>query len=84
MAVNHITRSSSGGLVKVSLTPVKAIRKHCVECMGFSPYEVRKCTAENCALYPYRLGTRPDSKEDAENVNFFKEIASDLAPELNV
>lgn len=84
MAIKHIIRNSSGKLVETNLTPIKAIRKHCVECMGFSPYEVKGCTAINCALYPYRLGTRPDIKKDKANSDLLKEIAGDLALGLNV
>jgi len=47
---------------KERLTPVKAIRKHCIECMGFSPRLVSKCPAEGCALYPYRMGRNPARK----------------------
>lgn len=41
------------------LTPVKAIRKFCVECNGGSIYETKYCTAPNCPLFPYRQGHRP-------------------------
>ena len=44
---NHETK-------KVFLTPVKAIRKHCVECMGFKVREVERCTSPLCCLYPFR------------------------------
>jgi len=43
------------------LTPIKSIRKHCLECSGGSVKEVRECIIENCPLYPYRLGKRPKS-----------------------
>lgn len=41
------------------LTPIRAIRKYCMECSNFSPNEIRLCPIKNCALYPYRLGKRP-------------------------
>ena len=41
------------------LTPMKAIRAKCLDCVCGSPYEVRKCTCEDCPLYVYRLGHRP-------------------------
>ena len=44
------------------LTPVKAIRAHCLHCCGYSPKEVRLCTVETCSLYPYRLGHSPGRK----------------------
>ena len=43
-----------------NLTPVRAIRLHCLECVGRSSKEVRECTSKFCALYPYRLGKKPD------------------------
>jgi hypothetical protein len=33
-----------------------AIRNHCLECCGYDPAEVRRCTAPQCWLWPYRLG----------------------------
>ena len=38
-------------------SPVKAIREHCVECMGGSRYDVKGCTSPGCHLYPFRMGT---------------------------
>ena len=53
------------------LTPMKAIRKKCVECSGGSVYEVKLCTVKNCPLYCYRHGKRPKDdeipEEEAEN-----------------
>lgn len=50
------------------MTPGKAIRKHCVECIG-SVYEVKDCKGDqlldgtSCHFYKYRLGTgRPSVK----------------------
>ena len=34
----------------------KAIDQFCVECMGGSKAEIKKCTAPTCPLYPWRLG----------------------------
>jgi len=31
-----------------------AVHAHCYECIGWVRGEVKKCTAEACALYPYR------------------------------
>jgi len=41
------------------MTPIKAIREHCIDCCGGSRKEVRLCTAAACALHPYRMGHRP-------------------------
>lgn len=48
------------------LTPMKAIRKKCVECSGGSAQEVRMCTVETCPLYRYRSGHRPKDEEIIE------------------
>ena len=41
-------------------TPIKAIRKKCIDCCNGQYEEIRNCTVINCALYPYRMGRRPD------------------------
>ena len=41
-------------------TPIKAIRKKCIDCCNGQYKEIRNCTVINCALYPYRMGRRPD------------------------
>lgn len=45
---------------KIYDTPVKAIRKKCLDCCNYQSKEVRLCTIINCAIYPYRFGRRPD------------------------
>ena len=45
---------------KLYNTPIKAIRKHCLDCCCGSHKEVRECTVIKCAIYPYRLGFRPN------------------------
>ena len=42
-------------------TPVKAIRKKCIDCCNGQYDEIRNCTVINCALYSYRMGCRPDT-----------------------
>lgn len=57
MAVKHTIRADGNGKVKtVSLTPVKAIRYQCIECMGFDIREVQLCQSPLCSLFPYRMG----------------------------
>jgi hypothetical protein len=41
-------------------TPVKAIRAKCLDCCAGQYGEVLNCTVHKCALYPYRLGKRPN------------------------
>jgi len=49
-----------------SLPPLKAIRKHCLECVGNCRDDVRTCTGTDCLLWPYRFGTNPFRKTMAE------------------
>jgi len=44
----------------MTLGPVKAIRKFCIQCMGGQTREVKKCTAKKCPLYIFRLGKNPN------------------------
>lgn len=39
--------------------PVKAIREKCIDCCCGSANEVKLCTVESCALYPFRFGKNP-------------------------
>ena len=41
------------------MTPLKAIKKHCIECMGGVKKEVARCTAPKCPLFNYRDGHNP-------------------------
>tara|TARA_B100000315_G_C14175024_1_gene406296 strand:- start:141 stop:326 length:186 start_codon:yes stop_codon:yes gene_type:complete len=45
---------------KLFATPIKAIRKKCLDCTCGQIVEIRKCPVIECALYPYRMGRRPD------------------------
>ena len=51
----------NSGVEKIS--PLKAIRKFCIECSGESSYEVERCTSKNCFLYPFRFGYNPFSEK---------------------
>ena len=48
------------------MTPIKAIRQHCLECCGGSAQVVKFCTCDGvnctrCDLWPYRFGKRPQT-----------------------
>ncbi len=43
-------------------TPLRAMRKKCLDCCGNSSREVELCPVRDCALYPYRLGKHPTKK----------------------
>lgn len=49
-----------GSMDKLFNTPIKAIRKKCLDCCCGSIKEVRECTVIKCPIYPYRFGRRPD------------------------
>ena len=49
-------------MVKIKLTPLRAIRKHCLECSGGSVREVKLCVIPRCPLFIYRLGRNPSRK----------------------
>jgi hypothetical protein len=51
---NIKTENNKSGTVKV--TPLKAIKLHCLECVGFIRSEVLLCTSSKCSLFPYRTG----------------------------
>lgn len=44
------------------LTPLRAIRKKCLDCSAGSSNEVKTCEILDCPLYPYRLGKSPNRK----------------------
>lgn len=45
------------------LTPLKAIRKKCLDCCCGQVKEVRLCPIKRCPLYEYRDGHRPVDEE---------------------
>jgi hypothetical protein len=45
---------------KLFETPIKSIRKKCLDCCCGQVKEVRLCPVVSCACYPYRFGHRPD------------------------
>jgi hypothetical protein len=52
------------------LTPMRAIREKCLDCMGGSYREVRLCPITDCSLHVYRLGRNPQrSKRKSEKAS---------------
>lgn len=45
------------------LTPMKAIRKKCLDCCSGQHTEVREYTTQNCPLWGYRMGHRPKGEQ---------------------
>ena len=48
------------------VSPLRTIRQHCLDCSGTSN-EVKLCSVEQCALWPYRLGHDPRRKKRVLN-----------------
>jgi hypothetical protein len=46
-------------------TPMRAARRHCLQCCGGSNHEVRNCSAMSCPLWLFRHGRRPTAEERA-------------------
>ena len=59
-------------------TPLKSIRKKCLDCTAGSRKEIRLCTVIQCALYPYRFGKRP-TQAIVDTINDFYKKNSELA-----
>ena len=59
--------------MKLYDTPIKAIRKKCLDCSYWQPKEVRLCVVIDCPIYPYRLGHRPDEKTIDTLKEFYSE-----------
>jgi len=47
--------------IRGTMTPLKAIRKNCIECSGTSQ-KVAVCENVECYFYIYRFGTNPKRK----------------------
>lgn len=60
--VVHATLTGWDFRVDPPLTPLRAIRKKCMECTCNAPTDIAKCTVTDCTLWPYRLGKRPRRK----------------------
>ena len=41
------------------MSPLQAIRAHCLDCCAGSDVEVRKCMALRCPSWPFRMGISP-------------------------
>lgn len=57
---------------KKSLTPLKAIRAKCLDCVCGQANEVRLCPCTDCSLYPYRFGKNPHRAGIGSGGNFGK------------
>ena len=62
-------------------SPLKVIRRNCVECSGGSFREVKFCRAFDCQMWKFRFGVRPETAErkhpellDPESVELLGDI----------
>lgn len=58
------------------MTPLKAIRKKCLECCCGQYKEVRLCPSKDCSLYPFRFGKNPNRLRTGPNVSVSEKVAS--------
>ncbi len=66
MAIKHKIRGLKGVLFEIDLTPRKAIKAFCLECMCWVQREVPNCTAKNCPLFPFRMGDAHSMSEETK------------------
>lgn len=68
------------------MTPSKAIRAKCLECVGGEPGQLRRCTARapqgkcdpsGCHLWPYRLGGKRDGSHGHKRASRIKAIKAE-------
>jgi hypothetical protein len=57
-----------------------AIREKCLDCSGYQPAEIARCTAVACSLWPYRMGTNPFSNRKGNAGAFQKGLSSPATP----
>jgi hypothetical protein len=69
------------------LSPMAAIRAHCLDCCGGSPNEVRYCMTLRCPSWPYRMGANPwralvsEERREAARTHFAKIKSGALGPD---
>lgn len=52
------------------LTPLKAIRWHCLDCVCYQKDEVRLCDSTDCPLHKFRFGKNPNrTKREVQDEN---------------
>ncbi len=68
VGIQH-TYITKNGYKNDTLTPTKAIRQKCLECSNWQPMEVKVCSADDCAIGPFRMGKNPARKGLGGNPN---------------
>ncbi len=58
------------------MTPLKAIRRKCLECCCGQYKEVRLCPSKDCSLYPFRFGKNPNRLGTGSRISVSEKVAS--------
>ena len=61
----------------MKITPMKAIRKKCLDCCCGNPNEVRACHITRCPLWVYRSGHRPKDGDPYSTTAIEENIVDD-------
>jgi hypothetical protein len=54
-----MSRDELGVMGHRPMSPLRAIRAHCLDCCAGSAQEVAKCMALRCPSWPFRMGSNP-------------------------
>lgn len=62
----------------MNISPLKAIRKKCLDCCLSSVKEVKLCPCDDCPLYPFRFGKNPNRSGigNVQNLSVVKKNAT--------
>jgi len=64
------------------VTPMKAIRKKCLDCSCGSSEEVKNCFAKKCPLYQFRFGYKLDENGNRRKRDLTDEQRQEMAERL--
>ncbi|OFQ56983.1 hypothetical protein HMPREF2931_06210 [Fusobacterium sp. HMSC065F01] len=64
------------------ITPMKAIRKKCLDCSCGSSEEVKNCFAKKCPLYQFRFGYKLDENGNRRKRDLTDEQRYEMAERL--
>lgn len=63
--IEHMIAQKNNETAIKELTPMKAIREKCLECVNWSAKEVRECPIKTCSLWIYRSGKTGNKRPSA-------------------
>ena len=64
------------------VSPMKAIRKKCLDCSCGSSEEVKNCFAKKCPLYQFRFGYKLDENGNKKKKNLTDEQRKEMSEKL--